>query len=65
MNFDLYKTLLFPIGMSHGILFVAYIILAILLKEKYQWSLGKFFKIAIASVIPFGTFYSEKKWLNE
>ena len=32
-NFDLYKTLLFPIGMAHGLLFVGYIILALMLRE--------------------------------
>jgi hypothetical protein len=28
-NFDLYKTLLYPIGMSHGVLFIGYVILAL------------------------------------
>ena len=32
-HFDLYKTLLYPIGMTHGILFITYVILAILLRN--------------------------------
>ena len=28
INFDLYKTILFPLGMAHGVLFIAYLILA-------------------------------------
>ncbi|MDY0089303.1 MAG: DUF3817 domain-containing protein [Flavobacteriaceae bacterium] len=60
---DLYQTLLFPIGMSHGILFMAYIYLAFMLKEKMRWKGKDFFIILIASVIPFGTFYVEKKYL--
>lgn len=65
LNIELYKKMLFPIGMTHGILFVVYIVVAVLLKDKYNWSMPKFLKIAVASIIPFGTFYSEKKWLNE
>jgi len=64
MNLELYKTLLFPIGMAHGILFIGYIILSIMLKVEENWDWKKFFIIAIASVIPFGTFYVEKKYLS-
>lgn len=64
MNIDLYKTLLFPIGMAHGVLFIGYIILSIMLKVEENWDWKKFFIIAIASVIPFGTFYIEKKYLS-
>lgn len=62
-NPELYQTLLFPIGMSHGLLFIAYIYLAFFLKEKMMWKGKDFFIILIASVIPFGTFYVEKKYL--
>lgn len=64
MNLDLYKSLLFPIGMAHGVLFIGYIILAIMLKMEENWDWKKFFIIAIASVIPLGTFYIEKKYLS-
>lgn len=63
-NFDLYKTLLFPIGMAHGLLFIAYIILAIMLKIEEKWSWGKFAAVCFASVIPFGTFYIERKYFK-
>lgn len=62
-NIELYKTLLFPIGMGHGILFIAYLVLATMLKFELDWSWKKFGIIAIASVLPFGTFYVEKKYL--
>lgn len=51
------------LGMPHGILFVAYIALAILLKSDYKWSIKDFAIVLIASVLPFGTFYVEKKYL--
>ena len=60
----LYKTFLFPVGMSHGVLFIAYILLAIVLKNIQKWSFATFSIIIIASLIPFGTFYIEKKYLS-
>lgn len=63
INIDLWKTLLFPIGMAHGLLFVGYVVLAIMLKFEENWSMKKFFLIFIASLLPFGTFYSERHWL--
>ena len=63
-NLVLYKTLLFPIGMAHGVLFITYIILAVLLKFKENWDFKKFGIIGLASIIPLGTFYMEKKYLK-
>lgn len=63
-DFSLYKTLLFPIGMAHGILFVSYIILAVILKFNENWDFKKFGIICLASLIPFGTFYIDKKYLK-
>jgi integral membrane protein len=63
-NFDLYKTLLYPIGMSHGILFIGYIVLAILLKKAQNWNYKTLAIILVASLVPFGTFYIEQKYLR-
>jgi len=63
-NLTLYKTFLFPIGMAHGVLFVTYIILAVMLKFEANWNMKKSGIICLASVIPFGTFYVEKKYLR-
>tara|TARA_B100000965_G_scaffold2612_1_gene2069 strand:+ start:3280 stop:3549 length:270 start_codon:yes stop_codon:yes gene_type:complete len=52
------------LGMPHGILFMAYIILSIYGKKKYKWNNLEFFIIGIASLIPFGTFYVDKKYLK-
>lgn len=50
--------------MAHGVLFVTYIILAIMAKIEFNWSFKKWSIVCIASVVPFGTFYVEKKYLN-
>jgi integral membrane protein len=62
-HFELYKSLLYPIGMSHGVLFMGYVLMAFLLKSAQKWDLKNFSMILIASVLPFGTFYIEKKYL--
>lgn len=54
-----------PIGMAHGLLFIGYIIIAIMLKFEESWNAKKFGIVAIASVVPFGTFYIEKKYLRD
>ena len=63
-NFELYHTLLYPIGMSHGVLFIAYVLLAFIVKKSQNWSLKTLAIILIASLIPFGAFYVEKKYLK-
>ena len=61
-NIDLYKSLLYPIGMSHGILFIGYVLLAFVLRKPQNWDFKTFSIIQLASLIPFGTFYVEKKY---
>ncbi|WP_159799030.1 DUF3817 domain-containing protein [Flavobacterium sp. MK4S-17] len=52
------------VGMAHGLLFIAYIVLATLMKSELNWPWKKYFIICIASVIPFGTFYIEAKYFK-
>lgn len=61
---ELYKAILYPLGMTHGILFIAYILLAILVGSKLKWNNKTLFIVLLASVIPFGTFFVEKKYLK-
>jgi len=52
------------LGMPHGILFMSYIVLAIVIQNQMKWSLKTLGIIGLASVIPFGTFYVDKKYLQ-
>jgi len=62
LNEALYVKIL---GMPHGILFILYIIFSIIAKIKYNWNFRKFLVISIASLVPFGTFYIDKKYLTK
>ena len=63
-HFELYKSLLYPIGMSHGVLFIGYVLMAFMLKNVQNWNFKVFGIVLIASLLPFGTFYIEKKYLE-
>jgi integral membrane protein len=52
------------VGMSHGILFISYILLVLFLSAKKNWTIQEKILLYLASVLPFGTFYVEKKILN-
>jgi len=49
------------VGMAHGILFILYIVLAIVVKEKLNWSNKQTLLAFAASVIPLGTYYADRK----
>ncbi len=51
-------------GMPHGVLFVAYIFMAYLLKKEMSWDKKTYYIVLLASIIPFGTFYIDKKYLR-
>jgi len=47
--------------MAHGVLFIMYVALVILVQSKYKWSLKTTFWALLASIIPFGTFVADSK----
>ena len=52
------------LGMPHGLLFVAYLILAFLIRDNENLNKTEFFIVLVCSVLPFGTFYVDKKYLK-
>jgi len=40
------------LGMAHGILFILYLVLALTVSNKQQWSMVTFFLLFIASIVP-------------
>lgn len=52
------------LGMPHGILFVAYVIMAFLIQSQMKWSGKDMAIVLVCSLIPFGTFWMDKKYLS-
>lgn len=51
------------VGMAHGILFVLYVMGAIYMFKKLNWTTAQLFIAIMCSVLPFGPFYVERKYL--
>jgi integral membrane protein len=64
LDIELYKTLLYPIGMTHGLLFISYVLLTIFLIKSQHWNYKTSIIILGASLVPLATFYVEKKYLR-
>lgn len=52
-------------GMVHGLLFVLYVFAVIQIKIEQNWNGKKTFLALLASVIPFGTFWADKKLFQQ
>jgi len=52
------------IGMAHGLLFIAYVIMVILIREQLKWSIKTTLLALIASVLPLGPFVVDRKLLK-
>ena len=52
------------LGMPHGLLFIAYLILACILKNTKNWNFKDFSIVILASILPFGAFYVDWKYFK-
>ena len=53
--------LMFPIGLFHGVAFMGYILLAVLVKKYYKWDWEEFIFVIIFAFIPFATWLIHRK----
>ncbi len=52
------------VGMAHGVLFLAYVVVAILVAVQLKWKLKTTVIVLIMSVVPFGTFWMEEEYVE-
>ncbi|MCB2379232.1 DUF3817 domain-containing protein [Hymenobacter sp. BT635] len=53
------------VGMAHGVLFVLYVLLVLQVSIAQSWSWRKALLALAVSVVPFGTFWADKKLFQE
>lgn len=53
------------VGMAHGVLFIAYVAAAVQAWLEYDWSWKRAALVIAASLVPFGTFYADVKWMRD
>ena len=52
------------IGYAHGVLFIAFFVILAFVAFLVKWKFRKILILALASFLPFGTFYAEKKGIS-
>lgn len=52
------------VGYAHGVLFIAYILLALVFCFQKKWPVKRAIILLIASLLPFATFYVDSKYLK-
>ena len=52
------------VGMAHGVLFVAYIFLVVIVTISKKWSFLTAIILIVLSFVPAGTFYADKKYFR-
>lgn len=55
------KGIVFPVGMTHGILWLAYLVVSLIVSHRQSWSVVVWALSLLASVIPFGFVFIELK----
>ncbi len=51
----------YPVGLAHGVLFVAYGIMVLVVTRTFKWSFKTMFWAGLAAFLPFGTFVADKR----
>ena len=51
------------VGSIHGLLFVTYVLFVFQAKIERNWDARKAWQLLLISLVPFGNFYADKKWL--
>lgn len=52
------------IGMAHGVLFIAYCLLVLIMAGQKKWGFKIILLSLLASIVPFGTFIADKKFFK-
>lgn len=55
----------YVVGMIHGLLFILYVGLLLHVAYLYKWSFLKVVLSFLASLVPFGTFYADRKLFRD
>ena len=53
------------LGMIHGILFIGFVAATLVISILHKWNLGRVCVVMASSILPFGTFYVDRKILSK
>ena len=55
----------YVIGMAHGVLFIVYNLLVLRYAIRRKWNIKQVILLCFLSLVPFGTFYGDYKYLKK
>ena len=53
------------LGPIHGILFLAYFVLTLLVREEQRWTAGQTIVVLVAAAVPFGAFVVNSRMVHD
>ena len=59
-----YVDSIWQVGMTHGVLWLAYFVISLVVSHQQKWSVMFWVLVLIASVIPFAFFFLDRKLKN-
>lgn len=64
-KYQLGHDFVFPVGMTHGILWIIYVVVSLAVSHQQHWSVMKWLMALGASVIPFACIFIDKRLKRE
>lgn len=58
------ETIMFPVGLAHGVLFLLYCSFVVVVAWKMKWTYKLTCIALVASLVPGGTFYADYKYFK-
>lgn len=55
----------YVVGLAHGVLFIAYLLALVMAGTERNWGYVKMFLLFLTSLVPFGAFWADAKWLRD
>lgn len=57
--------IVWQVGMTHGLLWMSYVVLSLVVSHKQGWSVVFWMIVLVASVVPFACFFLDKKLVKQ
>lgn len=54
MRYQFGVDFVWPVGMAHGVLWLAFVVMSLLVSHVHKWSVGAWLLALLCSVVPFG-----------
>lgn len=54
-----------PVGMTHGVLWLSYVVLSLVVSHQRRWSVGYWLLVLLASVLPFAFLWLDRRFKRE